>query len=186
MADSRMIPIGPGFDMQAMISQVVQMYQAKGFTVSVMAFGGGVSIDFRKDDEGIKKYVGLALGIKANITVSNGTMMVDFTDAEWTGKIVGMAVGWFLCLIPFIIALVGCFKQSELPKTIANDIQMVVSGGAAPAAGMPAGQPYAAPQQPYQPPVQPSAPAAQAFCSKCGAGLNEGVRFCPACGTQAG
>ena len=175
MSDSRMIPIGPDFDMQAMVAQIVQMYQAKGFTVSVMGFGAGVSMDFRKDDDGIKKWVGLALGVKANVTINNGTMMVDFTDAEWTGKIVGLAVGWFLCLIPFIIAIVGCFKQSELPKTIANDITMVVGGGGAQ-------QPY--PQQPYQQPMQP--PPAQAVCPACGAAVSAGSPFCTSCGAKLG
>ena len=146
MADQKMIPLGPGFDMQSMVAQITQMYQGKGFTVTAVAFGTGVSLDFRKDDEGLKKYVGLALGIKANITVNNGTMMVDFTDAEWTGKIVGLAVGWIVCMIPFILAAVGSFKQLELPKTIGNDIQMIAAGGMQ--------QPPPQYQPPYEPPQQ--------------------------------
>lgn len=182
MADSRIIPIAPGFDMQAMVAQLTQMYQAKGFTVSVMGFGGGVSMDFRKDDDGIKKYVGMALGVKANITLNGGALMVDFTDAEWTGKIVGLAVGWFLCLVPFIIALVGCFKQSEFPKTIANDIAMIAGGGAPP---QPQGG-FAPPPPPYQQPPYEQPVAQTVTCPACGAAVAEGSPFCTGCGAKMG
>jgi len=91
-----------------------------------MPLGTGVSIDFRKDDGGIKKLVGLALGVKANIMVHDKMIIVDFTDAEWTGKILALAVGWIFCLIPFILGIIGCIKQSDLPKSIGNDIHMSV------------------------------------------------------------
>ena len=128
MADTKMIPITEDFDLHKMIEQLVQTYRGNGFDVQAMQMGDGVSITFSKDNDGIKKFVGLALGIKANISINNSTLMVNFSDAEWTGKIIAMAVGWFLCLIPFIIGIYGALKQSELPKTITNDIQMLIGG----------------------------------------------------------
>jgi len=118
-------PVGPHFNMQNVVTQVVQMYQAKGFSVTVLPMGPAVQIDFRKGDDGITKYAGLALGVKANLTFQAGNMVINFTDQEWTGKIVGLAVGWILCLIPFITSIVGCVQQSSLPKSIGTDIQML-------------------------------------------------------------
>lgn len=129
MADTKMIPIGDDFDLHSMVEELLQTYRGKGFDVQAMQMGNGVSITFSKDDDGIKKFVGLALGIKANITINKNTLMINFSDAEWTGKIIAIAVGWFLCLVPAAIGVYGVVKQSELPKTIANDIQMVVGGG---------------------------------------------------------
>ena len=135
MADTtKMIPIGEGFDLHQLVEKLMQTYRGKGFDVQAMQLGEGVSVTFSKDDDGIKKYVGLALGIKANFNVNNGMLMVNFSDAEWTGKIIALAVGWFLCLIPFLIGIYGCIQQSDLPKKITNDIQMIV-GGATPMAG---------------------------------------------------
>ena len=128
MTDTKIFPLPPNFDMDEMIQQITQMYQAKGFTVMAMPMGTGAVIDFRKDDGGITKYLGLALGVKANIMVQNGNMIINFSDAEWTGKIVGLVIGWVFCLIPFIIALIGSFRQLELPNSIGNDIQMIVGG----------------------------------------------------------
>ena len=128
MTDTRMFPIPLNFNMDEMIQQITQMYQAKGFTVMVMSMGTGASIDFRKNDGGITKYIGLALGVKANIMVQNGNMIINFSDAEWTGKIVALVVGWVFCLIPFITGLIGSLQQLELPTSIGNDIQLIAGG----------------------------------------------------------
>ena len=60
--------------------------------------------------------------------MQNGNMIINFSDAEWTGKVVGLVIGWMFCLIPFIIAIIGCLRQLELPTSIGNDIQMIVGG----------------------------------------------------------
>lgn len=127
MADTKMIPINSDFNMDNMVSKFTQMYKAKGFDVVSTKMGSGVSIKISKDDDGIKKFVGLALGVTANITVSDNALMINFTDAEWVGKIIGICVGWFVCLIPAIIAVYGVIKQVEFPKTVANDIQMIIN-----------------------------------------------------------
>jgi len=128
LASTKMFPVTANFNMDNMIQKITQMYQAKGFTVMAMPLGtSGASIDFRKNDGGISKYVGLALGIKANIMLQNGTMVINFTDAEWTGKIVGLAIGWIFCFIPFIIAIIGCVQQLDFPNKLGNDIQMIAN-----------------------------------------------------------
>ena len=127
-----MISINPDFDMNEMVDQLTQMYRSKGFEVTAVQMGNGISVKFSKDEDGIKKFVGLGLEITANFTVNNNTLMINFSNAEWTSKIIGLAVGWFLCLVPFITAAYGAFQQSELPKKIANDIQMLLAGGTMP------------------------------------------------------
>ena len=72
---------------------------------------------------------GLGQGITATLTVQKQTLMVTYSDAEWTGKIIGIAVGWFLCLIPFITGIIGAVRQSKLPDTITADIQCLISSG---------------------------------------------------------
>ena len=136
MADTKMIPIREDFDMHKTVERLLQTYRGKGFEAQAMQVGNGVSITFSKDDDGIKKYVGLALGIKANISINNNTLMINFSDAEWLGKIIALGVGWVMCFVPFFIGVFGAVKQLELPKTISNDIQMIV-GGATSISGQP-------------------------------------------------
>ncbi len=74
--------------------------------------------------------------------------MINYFDEEWTGKIVGLVVGWFLCFIPFITAVIGTVQQYSLTGNINNDAIMVINA-------MNNGQPqYQQPQyqaQPQQP-----------------------------------
>jgi hypothetical protein len=133
-ASNRMFPVSPKFDMQDMIEKVSQMYRAKGFMVTAMPMGDGASIDFRKDDGGIKKYIGMARGLKANIMMQNGNMIINFAEAEWTGKIIALTVGWFCCLVPGVLGIIGVIQQYSLPTEIGNDIQLIV-GSQTPAGG---------------------------------------------------
>ncbi len=181
MSNTTMFPVPPNFNIQELVGKITQMYQAKGFVVTAMPMGEGASIDFRKDDDGIKKYVGLALGLKANIMIQGETVIVNYTDAEWTGKIVAFVIGWFVCIIPWITAIIGTIQQSGLPKSIGNDIQMIAGG-----CGM--AQPFGVPQQQYPPAQQTytqpdqSVPQPQSVCKQCGAVLAENAQFCTKCG----
>ncbi len=131
MSETKIISVNPDFKLNDMVEKLIQTYQGKGFSVVANSVGNGVVIDFRKDDDGIKKYVGLAQGINANITPNNNTLTINFTDAEWAGKIVGFIIGWFLCWIPWIPVAIGGYNQMQLPTKIVNDIQMI-AGGAVP------------------------------------------------------
>lgn len=128
MADTKMIPINPGFSIDELLTRLTQSYQAKGFEVVSAKSANGCTFQISKDDSGIKKYVGLALGITATFSIMNGSLMINFSDSEWLGKIVGFIIGWFLCLIPCIFAIVGAVKQVDLPKNIMKEVQMIIAG----------------------------------------------------------
>ncbi len=113
-------------DINKLAEELAEIYRGKGFTVNVIKFkSDSCSIVFDKGVGGINNLLGLGLGIKANLTLRNGMLMVSYSDADWTGKIVGILVGWFLCLVPFITAIIGAFKQMGLPKEINNNITML-------------------------------------------------------------
>ncbi len=125
MADTLMINVSEGFNLDSMVQQLSDMYRAKGFTVNVANLNDTVMVTFDKGVGGINMLLGLDLGIKATISVNNNTLCVNYSEASWTGKIVGLCVGWFICLVPFITAIIGAVKQSKFPKDINNDITML-------------------------------------------------------------
>lgn len=127
MAQSTMVNVGPNFDMNMFAQRLAETYQAKGFTVQVADLGNCVSIVFDKGTGGINMLLGLGLGITANCTVNNETMIINYTDGDWTGKVIGIVVGWLLCFVPFICAIIGSVRQTSLPKNIGNDALMIAS-----------------------------------------------------------
>ncbi len=130
MANNFMANVSENFDMSEMADQIVQCYQAKGFNVRVLKMKNGVKLTFDKKCGGINFLLGMGLGISATCTLvgkDNDTLCVNFSDGDWIGKIIGCIVGWFLCFIPIITAIIGICKQLSLPKQIENDIQMIIA-----------------------------------------------------------
>lgn len=127
MANSVMFNVPANFDFNLFTQQLADKYRAEGFQVNVAFLNGTVIMTFDKNTGGINTLLGLGEGIKATFMLANNTMNVTFTDGDWTGKIVGLVVGWFLCLIPFITAIIGCIKQSSLPKNIGTDASMIAA-----------------------------------------------------------
>lgn len=130
MANDFTVNVAENFDFDAMINEVVDQYQSKGFKVNVLKMKKGAKIVFDKNCGGINMVLGMGLGITANCTLTgkeNDILSVTFSDGGWTGKIIGILVGLFLCFIPIITSIIGLLKQLSLPKEIASDIQMIVS-----------------------------------------------------------
>lgn len=141
MANQIVFNISPDFNMQMFAHQLAEKYRMEGFSVTIAEFNGSEIITFDKDTDGINTILGLGQGIKATCMIMNGALIIDFSDADWTGKIIGLIIGWFICLIPGITALVGAIRQSQLPKKITNDAMMIASQ-----------------QNPQNPPYGPGAP----------------------------
>lgn len=149
MADTVYINVAPDFNIHAFAAQLAEKYRMEGFNVTVADFNGAQVITFDKNTGGINMLLGLGQGIKATCMYQNGVLSINFSDGDWTGKIIGLVVGWFLCLIPFITAIVGCFKQVQLPKNIGNDAMLICSS-----MNQQPFDPEQAPYQPQQPPYQ--------------------------------
>lgn len=125
MANDVMLNVSEGFDLGGFSQKLAEMYRMKGYSVTAVSMNKSWMLTFDKGTGGINTLLGLGEGIKATCAVSGNMLSVRFTDAEWTGKIIGLVVGWILCLIPFITAIIGCTRQSKLPKSIANDAMML-------------------------------------------------------------
>lgn len=189
MASSSFIPVRPDFDMEAAVSQLVQIYQSRGYQVMPVNHVSGYSIDFRKDDDGIKKYLGLSTGLRANLTLNNGNLRVDYVDEDWTIKIAVAAIGFFITLACIGLALmitggIGIFNQFELSKKIGSDIQMLAMGAPASFGASPPYNPYnqQAEQNNYQ--EQPIDASQLNDCPNCGVALNPDSQFCTNCGAK--
>lgn len=127
MADSVMLNIGPSFDFNAFADRLAQMYAAQGFAVSVTDINNAKVIKFEKETGGINTVLGLGVGITATCSIYNGVLQIMYTDAEWNSKIIGGLIGWFVCLVPLITAIIGAVRQSDLPKNIGRDAGMIVA-----------------------------------------------------------
>lgn len=122
-----MFNVKPNFDAEIFAAKLADNYRAKGYTVNVVNMNGFLSITFEKGTGGINTLLGLGEAVKANITRMNDAVCINFSDAEWTSKIIGFVVGWILCLIPFITAIIGTTRQLSLPKSIANDATAIAA-----------------------------------------------------------
>lgn len=98
MADTIFFNVAPDFNLQMFAGQLAEKYRMEGFTVSVAEFNNTVVLTFDKETGGINMLLGLGLGIKATCTVFNGVLTIVFSDAEWTGKIIGLCVGLYFVL----------------------------------------------------------------------------------------
>ena len=127
MADNIMLNVKPDFDMEAFAQRMAETYRMKGYTVTVANMNGNCMITFEKGMDGFNKLMGLGESVKINVMKNGEMLSVTFTDAEWTSKIIAGVVGWFLCWIPFITALVGVYRQTSLTKSISNDVTMTIA-----------------------------------------------------------
>ncbi len=130
MANNFTVNTPENFSLEEFAQEVSQQYMAKGFQVRILKLKDSVKIIFDKKCGGINMLLGLGEGISATCSLmgkEKDMLSVNFADGDWTGKIIGLVAGWFLCLIPFITAIIGACKQSSLPGKIANDMQMILS-----------------------------------------------------------
>ena len=122
-----MANVSEEFDVQAMAEELAANLQAKGYTARAVKMKNGARIAIEKGRGGINTILGMGEGITVAIMKQgNETLVATFSDAEWTSKIIGFVVG-FLCLIPFITAIIGTIRQLSLPKSIESELALLVS-----------------------------------------------------------
>ncbi len=116
---TRVIQIKPLTDLNALINFISQNLSIQGYAVqSQMMSPESATLVVTKDREGFKNILGLGLECRVTLTKVGDTQLSVNIDSEWTNKIIAGAVGWFLCFIPFITAIIGAINQSNLPDTI--------------------------------------------------------------------
>ena len=120
--------VSENFQISKFIDLLVQRYQGKGYNVlTTQLSDNGYVITLNKNTGGINTVLGLGEGIKVNCFINDKLLNINFTDAEWTSKIIGGILGWFLCLIPLITAIIGTVRQFSLPNDINTDCGIIIS-----------------------------------------------------------
>lgn len=141
MASTRNFQVNPGANIHEITQAASQALSAQGYQCLPQPMGPqSAMLTVSKDRDGIQNIIGLGVECRVTLTL-NGTMLAVTIDSEWTNKIIAIAVGWFICLIPFITGIVGAANQSSLPEKIYTAINMAVISG-----GNPNGGYYQAPQ----------------------------------------
>lgn len=128
MANTFTINVTENFSLDVLSSKLRDSFQAQGFGVTTTSISPtNTKIVFEKDCGGINMLLGMGQGITANCNVNGSVLYVNYSDGDWTGKIIGLAAGWILCWVPFITAIIGCVKQNGLPQKINSEITMIMS-----------------------------------------------------------
>ncbi len=125
---SNIYNINENFVPQEFIKKLSERYIAKGYSVNAVQISEtAYIIAIEKNLGGINTVLGLGESIKVNCFVNGNTLSINYTDSEWTSKIIGFAIGWILCFIPLITAIIGTVRQFSLPNDISNDSMMIIS-----------------------------------------------------------
>lgn len=128
MAKNFTMSVDENFDVEELANNLAESYQGKGYTARVIKMKNSTRVTIEKGNGGLNKITGLGEGITVNlIKQKNEVLAVSFCDEEWTSKIVGGAIGLFVCWILCGTAIVGALRQSSLSKNIENDIYMLVN-----------------------------------------------------------
>ena len=129
MSKNVMLNVKPEFELGVFAQRLGDTYRAKGYDVRPLEMNGMYILTFSKNDSGLNHWMGLGEEIKVTCSVNNGVLTLALADdGAWTGKIVALVVGWFVCCIPFITGIVGCVRQTTLTKNVENDATMIVAG----------------------------------------------------------
>ena len=123
-----MMSIKPTFEMEVFANKLADTYRSKGYRVNLMPMNGNYSIVIEKGTDGLNNLLGLGEKIQVNCIRNDTSLNLSFSNAPWGGKIATLAVGWILCCIPFFTGIVGCIRQSSLPKNIESDSMMIAAG----------------------------------------------------------
>ena len=127
MAEVYSCPLPPNFNMYGAINFIRDQLTAQGYNVMATPMGPtSGTLQVSKDNDGIKQFLGMGVSCDVSLTVVNNVLNVNI-QSEWTNKIIAMAVGWFLCWIPFITGIIGCVNQNSLPGKIKSTINVACS-----------------------------------------------------------
>lgn len=125
MANTFMTNVPDAFTLGYLGQELTKAFQQKGYIVTTALSGtDNLRVRLEKNCGGINLLMGLGKGITASCSLQNNTLVVNYLEGDWIGKIIGLAVGWILCFIPFITAIIGCIQQVGLPNEINMESQL--------------------------------------------------------------
>lgn len=130
MANNFTYDVSEGFNVEAVAEQLKETYEGKGYTVRINKLKNGFKLTVEKGVGGINTLLGMGQGITATCNLrgkESDTLSVTLSDGDWMGKIIGFVAGWFLCMVPFVTAIIGTMRQLNLQKDVANEIELAVS-----------------------------------------------------------
>ena len=124
MAKTTIVPLKSGTGIAGVTNAAAEALRAQGFECTPVILNDTLNVKIDRD--GIKNIIGLGLESKVTLTLMNDSLNVSVED-EWSNKIIAIALGWFVCLVPFITGIVGCVNQSGLSKKIFDAIQLAAA-----------------------------------------------------------
>lgn len=127
MSKQSTIAVAANADLYAIIQSTEQQLRGQGFDVQVTPMTQqSAMFSVSKGRDGFENIVGLGVECKVTISMMPNNIVTVNVESEWTNKIIALAVGWFLCLIPFITGIVGSVNQNSLPNKIITAVQTAV------------------------------------------------------------
>ena len=148
MASPIAFSLPQNFDLQNVVGRLGRSFQLKGYAVRSYPVGAGACLEVSRNTGGLNTVIGRCEGIKINFMPGANLLNVSFSDEQWTDKIIGFVVGWFTCWIPWIFTAIGAYNQYRLPKTVENELQIILGTVSTPTGGY-----YQSPAAPAQPPA---------------------------------
>ncbi len=122
MADQLSVHVSEEFSLADMVEKMAEDWRKNGYTVTVTELGNSMSMKFEKDTGGLNFVMGMSVGVTATLNCSGGTLNVTYSNVAWDGKIIAFVIGWFICFIPIVTAIIGTVNQLDLPKKISSDV----------------------------------------------------------------
>lgn len=135
MASPIAFSLPQNFDLQNVVGRLGRSFQLKGYAVRSYPVGAGACLEVSRNTGGLNTVIGRCEGIKINFMPGANLLNVSFSDEQWTDKIIGFVVGWFTCWIPWIFTAIGAYNQYRLPKTVENELQIILGTVSTPTGG---------------------------------------------------
>lgn len=122
------LQVNDSFTLDEFAEKMKNLYHGKGYDVIVTSSNGNsMSLVIQKDNDGVKNYIGLGTQEELNLSVvqssSDKTLNISFNDGCMTMRVIDIAVGWFVCFVPFFTGIMGFVNQSNFQKSLQDDIR---------------------------------------------------------------
>lgn len=125
-----------------------------------------------------KTISGTRLAITIHMTVINDMLNVTVGEGQWSDKLGAGAIGWFVAWPLAVTAIVGAFRQKNLPAEIFTLVERTIYTGGREVMVQGSGT-VLAEGEIACPNCKSHNPTGSQFCNNCGTKLNSN---CPSCG----